>query len=298
MKRDKPSATAYLIAQSMLLSTRDPLIRPLIPAAAADFYTRVAAARSRVMAFLLPRQPFRFFARCLESMTVSGILLHYVLRKRFIEQRARRELDGGCRQVVVIGAGFDTLAFRLSRDYPSANFIELDHPATQKVKAQLVRRDGMARPNLAFHPLDLTRLEDGTSPFPARAYRTEARTLFIAEGLLMYLTSAEVDRLLGCLHRHSAEGSVLVCTVMVTDTAGRIAFHNSSRLVDAWLWLRGESFRFGIARERQADFFLERGFVLGETATADKLRQRYLTTEGLVRLPLASGEDICLARRA
>lgn len=297
MKRDKPSATAYLIARSIVYSSYNSLVRHLIPERAAEICARFAADRSPLISRLIAHRPFRFFATLLERATIPGISLHYILRKRFLEELVRREIELGCRQVVVIGAGFDTLALRLCTAYESVNFIELDHPATQRAKIRVAQRDGLLRPNLTFRALDLTRLDDGSNIFPENSYQSGARTLFIVEGLLMYLTQAEIDRLLRCIHVQSSADSLLACTVMARGRAGRIAFHNSSRLVDVWLRLRGESFRSGLARELAADFFSQRGFALRERADANTLRQRYLNSGALALTQLASGEDICLAVR-
>ena len=297
MKRDKPSATAYLIAQSIVHSSYNSLVRHLIPDRAAEICEQFAADNSPLIIRLMAHRSFRFIAALLERATVPGISLHYILRKRFIEELARKEIELGCRQVVIIGAGFDTLALRLCAAYAPVNFIELDHPATQSAKVRVAKRDGLLRPNLTFHALDLTRLDDGANIFPEDSYQSGARTLFIAEGLLMYLTPAEIDRLLRCIHRQSYADSLLACTVMAKGRTGRIAFHNSSKLVDVWLRLRGESFRSGIERETASDFFSQRGYALRERADADTLRQRYLNAGALAPSQLASGEDICLAVR-
>lgn len=295
MNLDKPSATAYLIAQSIVLSSHNELVRPLIPAHSAEICARFVAGDSRLMSYLLGWQPFRFLARRLERITVPGIFLHYILRKRFLEEITRREIERGCRQVVVIGAGFDTLALRLSSDYPMVNFLEIDHPATQRVKVR--SSDCPPRPNLFFRALDLTRIDEQSNLLPAGNCPQEQRTLFIAEGLLMYLAPQEIDRLLSGIQRQSARGSLLACTLMMKRDGNRIAFQNSSSLVDLWLRLRGEQFRSGLERRLAADFFSQRGFALDETADHDTLRRLYLTTHSLARLPLARGEEICLATR-
>ena len=45
-----------------------------------------------------------------------------------------KSIDEGAKQVVILGAGFDTLAWRLSEKFESIRFIEVDHPATSKEK--------------------------------------------------------------------------------------------------------------------------------------------------------------------
>src|SRR3954463_10787428 len=61
-------------------------------------------------------------ARAIERATVPGLCLHFMLRKRWIEHAVRSALARGARRVVVIGAGYDTLALRLAREFPALRF--------------------------------------------------------------------------------------------------------------------------------------------------------------------------------
>src|SRR5690606_20255710 len=63
-----------------------------------------------------------------ERFLLGGIFAHYLARKRWIEREVRRAMADGIRQVVVVGAGFDTLAWRLHEELPNAKFFEFDHP--------------------------------------------------------------------------------------------------------------------------------------------------------------------------
>ena len=69
---------------------------------------------------------------------LPGILLHYALRKRFIEESARAFLERGGQQLVVLGAGFDTLAARIAEERPGVVCVEVDHPATQETKRRVL----------------------------------------------------------------------------------------------------------------------------------------------------------------
>src|SRR4051794_31802357 len=92
-------------------------------------------------------------ARAIERATVPGLCLHFMLRKRWIEHAVRSALARGARRVVVIGAGYDTLALRLAREFPALRFTEVDHPATQAVKRAALA----ASPNLPVGAARLAR---------------------------------------------------------------------------------------------------------------------------------------------
>jgi methyltransferase (TIGR00027 family) len=229
----------------------------------------------------------------LERVTVPGIRLHYALRKRCLEEVARAALSEGFGQVVVLGAGFDTLALRLHEASPSTKFFEVDHPATQRAKIRALGDEAAGR-NLRFIPLDLARGSLEGALLARADYDPEASTLFVAEGLLMYLALAEVDLVLNFVRRHSGRASRLAFTFMETRADGHVGFRQSSFLVDAWLRLRGESFRWGLPRAEARAFLAARGLSVREVITSETLRARYLTAEGLRHQRLAEGECICV----
>jgi methyltransferase (TIGR00027 family) len=112
-------------------------------------------------------------------------------RTRFYDEFVTDALDDGAEQVVVVGAGLDSRAWRLAR--PGATFFEVDLPATQADKRSRAPDGGpvyvaadAADPSLA-------------DKLKAAGFRADETTAFTVEGLTMYLTREEVARLLGTL---------------------------------------------------------------------------------------------------
>jgi methyltransferase (TIGR00027 family) len=298
MRQNSPSATAYLIARSTFFLSRDPQLGSFVPKRSAELSEQFVRARSRFARWLdtiTNSRGLRPLAHALERATIPGIKLHYALRKRYLEEVARDALASGLRQVVIIGAGFDTLALRLHDMFPETEFFEVDHPATQRVKRRVVEDNRAPQPNLHFIALDLERANLEESLLRHAAYRPDAGTLFIAEGLLMYLTLEEVDRLFRFTGLGDGAKNRFAFTFMETQGSGRIGFRKSSRAVDAWLRLRGESFKWGIESASIREFLARRGFEVLEVAGSETLRNRYLTSARLNHLPLADGECICVA---
>jgi methyltransferase (TIGR00027 family) len=306
MKADNPSATAYLIATSTLFVAADPEAGRLIPARAVELSASFVAARTHVARWAqksLSRKQVRPFVSALERLTIPGIQLHYALRKLYLEETARAALcgSGGIRQVVIFGAGYDTLALRLHETFPAVQFIETDHPATQRRKTHALAAHNNSRlrrpqqPNLHFLPVDLTRRQLAATLANFDGYRADAPTLFIAEGLLMYLSPAEVDNLFQTIRTSSGARSRVAFTFMEPQANGRINFRTRSRAVDAWLNWRGEVFKWGIERGALPPYLSERGFNVREIASEETLRRRYLEPNALAHLPLAAGEYVCVA---
>ncbi|MGH9941917.1 MAG: class I SAM-dependent methyltransferase [Pyrinomonadaceae bacterium] len=305
MRAHQPSATARLIARSTAALAADPLVGHLVPPRAAELCAQFVAPSRSWLARLSRADaaaPVRLLRRTLraaaERLTIPGISLHYALRKRFLEETARTALEKeGFRQVVVLGAGLDTLALRLHETFPAVRFVEIDHPATQQFKTQAFARRGLrVGSNLRFLPLDLGRQSLDQLARPNDFDADDRRTLFIAEGLLMYLTPGEVDALFEFVGRRGGAGSRFAFTYMESDAGGRAAFRNSTRAVKWWLRWRGEPFKWSLRPAQLPPFLAAHALSpRGELVTADTLRRRYLDDPQLSRLPLAVGEHLCVA---
>lgn len=300
MRESRPSATALLIAQAMSMQSRDPHLSRLIPPDAAAVWDRFLAAadpgRARMVRTFGGAAWARALASAGERAVIPGVRLHYAVRKRYLEDVARRAFREGVSQMIVLGAGLDPLALRLHRELPEGLFVELDHPATQRVKRRAL--EGTERgTNFQLIELDLGKggLNDVLPSLPS--WRRAADTLMIAEGLTMYLQAGEVDALFAFLREHAGPGSRLAFTFMEPQGHGKIDFPGSTPLVRPWLRMVGEPFTWGVRREDLPSFLAARGFSLDEVVGADLLRQRYLAPIGLADRRLAVGEFVAVARR-
>src|SRR3984957_644123 len=71
--------------------------------------------------------------------------LFIAMRSRFAEDSARRAIEKGVREILVLGAGLDTFAYRLELT-PDLRIFELDHPATQAEKRSRLRAAQIGEP--------------------------------------------------------------------------------------------------------------------------------------------------------
>ncbi len=276
--RDRPSSTALLIARALVLLAADPAQAALVaPGAAEVSFALLNAGGIPVERFrrLAGRPWFRALLYTAERRTLPGILAHYARRKRFLEEVARESLAAGVNQMVVLGAGLDTLALRLRAEYPQVLFWELDRAETQAIKRKGLAGAGLDGPNLCLLPLNLTTQRAGEVLRADRRYRPEAATLFLAEGLLMYLTPERVADLLSDLHGCGGPGSRLGFTFLETGPEGRPDFDPPSRLIRWWLQVRGEPFLWGLNQNALGAFLQAHGWALSARATPEELLDRY-----------------------
>lgn len=111
---------------------------------------------------------------------------HVVSRSRYAEENLKRAVEQGVRQYVLLGAGLDTFAYR--NPYPEVQTFEIDHPATQQWKRQLLANSSIAIPeNLTYIPVDFEqqslahRLGEG-------GFDTNRPAFFAWLGVVPYLT--------------------------------------------------------------------------------------------------------------
>lgn len=167
-------ATAYARAyhqiadQPLILS--DPVVARLLGVTADELSESVEPAQDRPGSGVTYRPRRLFFAA----------------RARFAEDRVAAAVSAGVRQVVVLGAGLDTFAYR--NPHLGLHVFEVDHPATQAWKHERLAAAGIDRPEtLSFVPVDFETDSLATRLDSAGFVRTEP-ALFVWLGVIFYLT--------------------------------------------------------------------------------------------------------------
>ena len=291
MQHEHASRTALLIAASLVLLHHDPKRSRLVSKTAVDLCARVLedhSSQTRLFLKIVQQSWFRPIAKLIERITIPGILLHYALRKKCIRELVRSALANGVAQVVVIGAGFDPLSSELQREFPTALFWEIDHPATQRHKVRACSEMGIER--VHFVAVDLSAAGLDREALIGSGFDPAKRTFWIAEGLLMYFPKETVSSLMRTLSSLSAPGSQFAFTFMEKQRDGHIRFHSQTKLVTWWLRTRGEPFLWGTTRSELAEFIGPWSVI--RFFDHDDLRK--IESE-LADEIIAKGEVICLA---
>lgn len=107
-------------------------------------------------------------------------------RKIFMDEQVLAAIEAGAKQVLVVGAGFDTLCLRLASQFPHVKFFEVDHPATSVAKAKGVMQEGQPE-NMTLLAADLNETPLSLLMKQAGRWDSSARSIIIAEGLFIYL---------------------------------------------------------------------------------------------------------------
>lgn len=191
MNQNEPSRTALIAATHRAahqvlergLVYRDPLAVPIVGRTSEDVATEAAAHPER-----------------------RTMRLFIASRHRVAEDAVSQEVDAGVRQVVVLGAGLDTQAYR-STYAGDVSFFEVDHPATGAWKqARLGEARIAVPPTLRFVALDFER-EELSERLVQSGFDANAGSIFVWLGVVPYLTEAAISKTLACIA--SLQGAVV-----------------------------------------------------------------------------------------
>jgi methyltransferase (TIGR00027 family) len=144
----------------------DPMAVPLLGAAYAEELRRTPVREDR---------PF--------SISLRAFL---VARSRYAEDNLRKAVESGVEQYVLLGAGLDTFAYRNS--YSQLRVFEVDHPATQQWKRELLQRNRIAIPeSVTYTPVDFE-CQSLSVQLGDTGFNHRAPTFFAWLGVVPYLT--------------------------------------------------------------------------------------------------------------
>jgi methyltransferase (TIGR00027 family) len=216
---------------------------------------------------------------CMRRLFPSGIYEYVTARTQLLDEVFVDALARGFSQVVLLGAGMDTRALRFQDRNKGTTIFELDINATQRYKREIYKRKKTALPDtLVFVPIDFIkqRLADVLSE---AGYRDRQQTLFLWEGVTMYLEAEAVDSTLAFIRSSAAEGSIVafdyvrasVLRYENTLYGEKAAYSTVARAEEGWI--------FGIEDGAIEGFLTERGFELLSHYMPSDLEAAYLTVE-------------------
>jgi methyltransferase (TIGR00027 family) len=182
-------------------------------------------------------------------------------RKAFCEHQVRDGIGDGATQILVLGAGYDTLGWRLASEYSSVNFYEIDHPATAALKARGINAMGK-RDNLFLIAEDLGKQKLLDALESNEQWDQSALTVIVAEGLVMYLSSEAVQDLFCQCAMIAGVGSRIAFSYIPTGADGR---PDAGPWTGLMLWLQkviGERWIWSIRPEELGQFLEKTGWTI------------------------------------
>lgn len=195
-----------------------------------------------------------------------------LLRTRHTDEYLKRRIAEGARQIVILGAGFDSRALRL-KEAQVTKIFEVDRPVHMEEKKKRVKAIlGELPPHVVYIGIDflVETLEDLKRKLVEGGYDPQGKSLYVMEGLVSHLTDESVSDLFRFISANSGEGSSLLCTYPHGDMAAALEGIRA-----------GSEPTFGLNPPQMAEFLAERGFGQIKNLTLDEAYALYhLRAEG------------------
>ena len=217
------------------------------------------------------KQPWMIRVYQIQDRMMPGQWEGFGHRKIFMQEQVEAAISQGVRQVLVLGAGFDTLCLRLAPQHSQVQFFEIDHPATSAAKAKGVALEGQPEnmiqiaADLGEHALSKVLSEEAR-------WKPSLTSVLVAEGLLQYLTNDEVR-------------SLLDEAAATTGAGSRIAFTHAipgeRKILSTMVRLVGEPWKSAVRSEDLPEYFEGTGWAVTSDVDSDSAHgvERYAVAE-------------------
>lgn len=196
MKKIKPSRTALKVALNIISLGVKPGMEKILPfgivEATEKLLVKSGATNATIVKFARSKTAV-FIYEALDWI-LPGQFEAFAYRKAFYELQVRDGISAGATQILILGAGYDTMGWRLAPEFADVKFFEIDHPATSCVKKtgiELMEK----RNNLYLISEDLAKHKLIDVLKTNKLWDQTAKTVIVAEGLLMYLPGEAVQDL-------------------------------------------------------------------------------------------------------
>ena len=271
MKANTASRTAQYMALFRALETkRPPATRLFNDPYAIHFLGKGFKRITRLAKF----SPVQRLASAIIQHRIPGAFASGVARTKYIDELLYRTVRNGVKQVIILGAGFDTRALRLDflKNIP---VIEIDHPDTATIKMGTIRKvlNGLP-PNVRYLQIDFNS-QSLAALLDAERIDFTLPTTILWEGVTNYLSAEAMDNSFALLGRFAKNSAVIFTYVHKEVLANPSAFFGAQKLLDDLDEIE-ERWTFGFYPDELPAYLLRYGFRLEEDTGAAEYRRQYL----------------------
>jgi len=220
--------------------------------------------------------PLRHFF--LNRLAPKGLPEYVLARTHIFDDAFTDALEQGFPQIVLLGAGFDTRAVRFAdRNCCGTKVFELDMPKTQDAKLDIYwRKRVTVKENVFFVPIDFD-TQDLGGTLRSQGYKDGVKTLFLWEGVTMYLTPEAVHGTLDFIRSSAAQGSILVFDYVRAEVLRGEGNLYGDRVASKTVADTGEAWTFGLEEGEVAQLLADHGFELRAHYTPEDMERLYFT---------------------
>ncbi len=227
-------------------------------------------ARSRWLSRLLLR---------LFDKRAPGAVEFLTIRPQLVDELASELAVQGLEQIVILGAGFDTMLLRIRDRLQNVTLYEVDHPATQAAKRATLARLGTPA-NVRFVAVDFEQ-DDFVEKLHEAGFEPARQTLISWLGVTYYLTPPAMARTLTQIATLGGTGTKFVFDYMLEEVIDGTSQNQEALSKARFVARLGEPWLFGLQPEEVSSYLAPLGFRLLNNYTPEELQAQYCPTRNV-----------------
>jgi methyltransferase (TIGR00027 family) len=204
----------------------------------------------------------------------KGIYEYVIARTNYIDAVFKEVLEKGFGQIVIFGAGFDSRAQRFDHLNRSTRIFELDAPITQEEKLEAFKEKNIMIPeNLVYVPINFNK-ERLPEKLTEAGFEEGRKSLFLLEGVTMYLSHAAIESTFGYIRDVSGRGSLVVFDYIYAGVLRQEDRYYGERNAVRTVLKAGEGWSFALEEGEIEEFLGTYGFSIKDHSSAQELEER------------------------
>ena len=207
----------------------------------------------------------------------AAIYCYVNARTHHIDALLKQAADTGATQVIILGSGFDSRGYRFTKAYPQLRFFEVDLPATIEWKEEkVIRIFGQIPETVAYAPIDFNTQKLG-DVLEEAGYEPKKKSVFIWEGVTMYITEEACRDTLTFIRNHAASESTVVFDYILRPVIeGRYEGFLGAEYTAVAVSAHGEPYVCGWTAGEAEELVRQNGLLVVSHVGPDFLTEKYL----------------------
>lgn len=224
---------------------------------------------------LLPKFASLFINTIKNILAPKGIYEYVIARTKYIDKIFEKALNEDFEQILIFGAGFDSRGIRFLKEEQNIKVFELDTKFTQEAKIkQFIKRKVETPTNLVYIPIDFNK-ETVEEKLNEYGFMKNKKSLFILEGLIMYLEESAVDNTFKIIYEYAGKGSLVFFDYVYTSVLRNENIYFGEKSIHKVILNASEPWIFGIEKGEINNFLTKRGFKFIEHLDSFEMEERY-----------------------
>lgn len=187
-----------------------------------------------------------------------------------------RALEHRWPQIVILGAGYDSRSYRFKHKIDKTRIFEVDAYGSQQHKRQCMRRAQLEWPSqTAFVCVDFAH-QDLAPMLDEAGYDPDLQTLFLLEGLVMYLPEPQVQYLLSFMRQNRSAGTTIAFDYIFRSVVNGTSSAYGAREQYEIVRNVGEPMQFGLEYDEMTEWLASEDFKIESHYTPDDFENTYL----------------------